>query len=76
MSSDINFKVLREQLPWGAQADIAKKHGVSPSYVNQVLFERSVNLEILRDLLIAAKEYQKKLKQVRNEIETLTDGDD
>ena len=70
MNDDV-FKRLKDSLPWGAQAEVAKKHGVTPSTVSQVLSGDIQNDNILQSLIDKAKEYKMRLSRLKKQMEAL-----
>lgn len=67
----INLKTLRDAIPWGCQTRVAEKFDKSVSYVNQVLSGKINNEDILEELFIRAKEYQRKLDKIEKELTKL-----
>ena len=67
----INLKTLRDALPWGCQTDVAKKFKTSTSYINQVLLGKINNEDILEELFIRAKDYQRKCDKIERELTKL-----
>lgn len=62
---------LKDSLPWGAQAEVARSFGVTPSAVSQILSGAIQNDDILFALIHKAKEYKKKLGRIKKEMENL-----
>ena len=62
---------LKEALPFAAQSDAAKKFGITPSAVSQILSGKSKNDNVIEYLLQRAHAYQKVLDKIRKGFEEL-----
>jgi hypothetical protein len=65
------FKKLKESLPFGAQADAAKKFNISPSAVSQIASGHTTNMDVLDYLIERARKYQQDKRKIQKEMEAL-----
>lgn len=65
------YRNLKEALPYGALRDAAKKFNKTPSAISQIASGKIENFDILQYLITRAKNYQKFLKGIKEEMEGL-----
>jgi predicted transcriptional regulator len=69
--SSIDLKKLKAALPFGAQADAARKFGITDSAVSQIISGKTENYIVLQYLIARAKGYQKFIARIEKEMEAL-----